>query len=103
MLSLYSSRICSDSSALHIPWTHVSTDIIRFHRHFPISFCRKVRLGEYETLNPRDDCSSGTCIPTAYEIDVDKKIVHRDFDGSKNDIGLLRMAKSVQYSGNEMS
>ncbi|XP_050743220.1 melanization protease 1-like [Drosophila biarmipes] len=58
----------------------------------------KVRLGEFETTNSRDDCSSGSCIPTAYEIDVDKKIRHRDFDGSKNDIGLLRLAKTVQYS-----
>jgi len=60
-------------------------------------------LGEYDTLNSGVDCTpSGNCIPGAYEIDVDKKLMHKDFGYFTADIALLRMKNEVQFSGNEI-
>ncbi|XP_037713715.1 serine protease grass-like [Drosophila subpulchrella] len=60
-----------------------------------------VRLGDYLTVNPEDDCSTGICIPRAYIKHVDKKIPHANFNKISNqqyDIGLLRMADVVEFS-----
>jgi len=56
-------------------------------------------------VNPENDCSTGVCIPRAYFKNVDKKIPHADFNKISNtqyDIGLLRMADEVEFSGNSM-
>nr|XP_036669627.1 melanization protease 1-like isoform X1 [Drosophila suzukii] len=61
-----------------------------------------VRLGDYLTVNPENDCSTGVCIPRAYFKNVDKKIPHADFRLAPYvglyDIGLLRMADEVEFS-----
>ncbi|EDW56940.1 GM15551 [Drosophila sechellia] len=59
----------------------------------------RVHLGDYYTLVPGTIFSSSGCVPTAYELAVDTKIVHADFNADlDNDIGLLRMESFVQYS-----
>ncbi|XP_039483790.1 coagulation factor IX isoform X2 [Drosophila santomea] len=58
-----------------------------------------VRLGEYDTQNPRKDCNRGVCVLRVYTVEVDLKFVHSDNrDEYKYDIGLLRMKTAVQYS-----
>ncbi|EDW56636.1 GM15716 [Drosophila sechellia] len=54
-----------------------------------------VRLGEYDTRHPMSDCNDFGCTPRAYNVDVDKKIVHSNFE---YDIGLLRMQRCVTFS-----
>nr|XP_039148425.1 serine protease 7 isoform X3 [Drosophila simulans] len=52
-----------------------------------------VRLGEYDTRHPMSDCNDSGCRPRAYNVDVDKKIVHSNLE---YDIGLLRMQRLCQ-------
>ncbi|EDW91239.1 serine protease grass [Drosophila yakuba] len=54
-----------------------------------------VRLGEYDIQHPMPICDNYVCKPRAFNVDVDMKIVHSD---ARNDIGLLRMNKSVIFS-----
>ncbi|XP_033156404.1 serine protease grass isoform X3 [Drosophila mauritiana] len=54
-----------------------------------------VRLGEYDTRHPMSDCNDFGCRPRAYNVDVDKKIVHSNLE---YDIGLLRMQRCVTFS-----
>ncbi|XP_016965873.3 serine protease grass [Drosophila biarmipes] len=59
----------------------------------------KARFGDYDTEHSGEDCMpSGDCIPSAFAIDVDKKISHEDYDNFKADIALLRMRSTVKFS-----
>ncbi|XP_052840301.1 serine protease grass-like [Drosophila gunungcola] len=58
----------------------------------------KVRLGEYNKKNLECECVGSICTPRAIDIDVDKKIMHRDYEGNINDIGLLRMKNEVTFT-----
>ncbi|XP_043644677.1 serine protease grass [Drosophila teissieri] len=59
-----------------------------------------VRLGEYLTLDPEPYRVNNHSIPRFYNISADLKIIHNGFDciSNKNDIALLRMSKTVEYS-----
>ncbi|XP_037713726.1 serine protease grass-like [Drosophila subpulchrella] len=60
-----------------------------------------VRLGDYLTVDPEDDCSTGVCIPRAYIKNVDMKLTHENFDSDpygRYDIALLRMTDVVMFS-----
>ncbi|XP_043063915.1 serine protease grass-like isoform X2 [Drosophila ficusphila] len=54
-----------------------------------------VRFGHDRTPNCR---SSNKCTQTPYQVGVDQKIVHRNFNDYQNDIGLLRMEIEVEFS-----
>ncbi|XP_037714327.1 phenoloxidase-activating enzyme-like isoform X2 [Drosophila subpulchrella] len=58
----------------------------------------KVRLGEYDNQYHMKDCSSGICIPRYFIVDVDRKMTHKEYNGHKNDIGILRMSEIIPYS-----
>ncbi|EDX08362.1 GD25054 [Drosophila simulans] len=63
--------------------------------HCIVTTHMRVRLGDYYTRFPGTICSPSGCVPTAYELAVDTKIVHADFNAYlDNDIGLLRMEAS---------
>ncbi|XP_037708513.1 venom protease-like [Drosophila subpulchrella] len=86
---------CLFNSPMYVP------EILFLHRFSKFSFCRKVRLGEYDTQNSGEDCTpTGNCIPGALEIDVDEKLMHKDFEYFTADIALLRMKNKVQFSEN---
>ncbi|XP_037713880.1 serine protease easter-like [Drosophila subpulchrella] len=57
----------------------------------------KVRLGEYDNQYLMEDCSSGICLPRSFEVDVDKTFAYIQCS-YKNDIGILRMSKTIPYS-----
>ncbi|XP_065719892.2 melanization protease 1-like isoform X2 [Drosophila suzukii] len=59
-----------------------------------------LHLGDYLIVDPEPDCTSGKCIPKAYNYRADMKFTHRNYKGrlSKFDIGMYRMEKEVTYS-----
>ncbi|XP_017072723.1 serine protease grass [Drosophila eugracilis] len=50
----------------------------------------QVRLGEFDTRYPSKE--------RAFTLDVDKKIVHRNYRKNSHDIGLLRLIQTVMFS-----
>ncbi|XP_053669195.1 CLIP domain-containing serine protease B4-like [Anopheles marshallii] len=61
----------------------------------------RVRLGEWD-LSSANDCQDGFCSDVPIDLDVEKIIVHSNYDPKdhsyKNDIALIRFTRSVQYS-----
>ncbi|KAH8271557.1 hypothetical protein KR018_006815, partial [Drosophila ironensis] len=59
---------------------------------------RLVRLGEFDTTTDLD-CVDSNCNPPAEEFEVNMALRNRDYslDNRYHDIGLLRLAKSVEY------
>ncbi|XP_037717942.1 serine protease grass isoform X1 [Drosophila subpulchrella] len=57
-----------------------------------------VRLGEFDSLTSLD-CSGSDCIPPSEEFEINLAIRHSDYSRTNryHDIGLLRLAKSVEY------
>ncbi|XP_017072858.1 serine protease grass isoform X2 [Drosophila eugracilis] len=57
-----------------------------------------VRLGEFDSHSAQD-CIGSDCIPPSEEFQIDLAFRHRDYSRSDHyhDIGLLRLARSVEY------
>ncbi|XP_017007801.2 serine protease grass [Drosophila takahashii] len=57
-----------------------------------------VRLGEFDSLTSLD-CSGSDCIPPSEEFEINLAIRHSDYSRTDryHDIGLLRLAKAVEY------
>lgn len=61
----------------------------------------KVRVGEYN-LNTDPDCyAPNACAPGHQEIEINRTILHPYYDSttSRNDIGLIRLARPLNFSG----
>lgn len=62
-----------------------------------------VRLGEHK-LSQEIDCESSRCAPEPLDISVDEKIAHREYNSPiiHNDIGLIRLSRSVELGDRSM-
>lgn len=60
-----------------------------------------VRLGEYD-LSSQADCADGICTDSPVDVDIDKIIVHEDYNPQAksqwNDIALIRFVRDVSFS-----
>ncbi|XP_053669191.1 CLIP domain-containing serine protease B4-like [Anopheles marshallii] len=60
----------------------------------------RVRLGEWD-LSTANDCQDGFCSKAPIDLDVEKIVVHSNYDpkdqSNANDIALIRFTRSVQY------
>ncbi|XP_053669193.1 CLIP domain-containing serine protease B4-like [Anopheles marshallii] len=61
----------------------------------------RVRLGEWD-LSKANDCQDGFCSKAPIDLEVEKIVVHSNytmkFNRNANDIALIRLTRSVQYS-----
>ncbi|XP_065719562.2 serine protease grass isoform X2 [Drosophila suzukii] len=62
------------------------------------SLINHLRLGEFDSLTGLD-CSGSDCIPPSEEFEINLAIRHSDYSRTNrfHDIGLLRLARSVEY------
>lgn len=61
---------------------------------------RTVRLGEFNSLTSID-CNGSHCLPPSEDFEIDVAFRHGGYSRTNriHDIGLLRLAKSVEYKG----
>ncbi len=61
-----------------------------------------VRLGEWDTSTD-EDCDRGDCSDPAVDVAVEEVITHESYNpnskAQENDIALLRLSRSVAYTG----
>ncbi|XP_044312924.1 serine protease grass-like [Drosophila rhopaloa] len=70
--------------------TLITSRFVLTAAHCIIKEYMKVRLGEHDLTNTKNT--------NAIERDVDMKIVHKDYNYQRNDIGLLRMKTEVNFT-----